>query len=152
MSYAVRDYFCARTDNHSPTRHYPPRKTGCCTNLLFSRFCWELTVLPWRLQGFTLWFETQLQPRCLFESYGNPQLPYQYRASFNLFKIWRYITSGEKFTKYSKICIFQHCFLFIFFADICGLINNFKTFNRHVLLARLLTHWYRNCIKVSEIV
>ena len=51
-----------------------------------------------------------------------------------------------------KFAYFNIVFYSFFFADICGLLNNFKTFNRHVLLARLLSRWYRNCIKVSEIV
>ena len=39
------------------------------------------------------------------------------------------MTCGEKLSKYSKILIFQRCFL-----DICGLINNLKTFNKHNLM------------------
>ena len=66
----------------------------------------------------------QTQPLCLFQSHGNPQVSYQYRALFKLSKIWSQITCGEKFNKYSKNCIFQHCFLLISFADICGLINH----------------------------
>ena len=110
LSYAVRSCFFARTDNHSPTRYYPPGTTGCCTNLLSSRFPWELTVLPWRLQGFSPWFETQPQPNCLFESHSDPQVSYQHRALYKLFKIYWWITCGKKFNKYSKIYIFQHSF------------------------------------------
>ena len=113
MSYAVRSCFCTRTDNHSPTRHYPPGTTGCCTNLLLSRFPWELTVLPWRLQGFSPWFETQPQPNCLFESHSDSQVSYQHKALYKLFKIHQWITCGKKFNKYSKIHIFQHSFLVI---------------------------------------
>ena len=39
-------------------------------NLLLSRFTWEPAVLPWRLQGLRLRFETQTQPICLFESHS----------------------------------------------------------------------------------
>ena len=55
-------YYCARTDNRSPTRHYPPCTTECCTNLLLSMFPWELAVLPWRLQDFPLWFKQRPTP------------------------------------------------------------------------------------------
>ena len=40
-------YYYARTENHSPTRHYPPGTMKCCTKLLLSRFTCELAVLPW---------------------------------------------------------------------------------------------------------
>ena len=110
LLFELSSYFCARTDNHSPTRHYPPGTMGCCTNMLLSRFPWELTVLPWRLQGFSPWFETQPQPNCLFESHSDPQVSYQHRALYKLFKIYRWITCGKKFNKYSKIRIFQHSF------------------------------------------
>ena len=145
MSYTVRSCFCARTDNHSPTRHYsvsavfkvpiwatqfavasalvqtsptrhyPLRTMRCCANLLLSRFPWELTVLPWRLQTFSLWFKTQPQPNCLFESHSDPQVSYQHRALYKLFKIYWWITCGNKFNKYSKIHIFLHLFPVILF-------------------------------------
>ena len=111
MSYAVCGY-CARTDNYSPTRHYPTRH-----NLLLSRFPWDLTVLPWRLQGFIPWFKTQPQPNCLFESHGDPQISYQQRALYKPFKIYHWITCGEKFNKYSKIHLFQHSFPVIAFFN-----------------------------------
>ena len=144
MRYVVRDYFCAHTDNHSSTGYYSNRR-----KLLLSRFPWELTDLPWRLQGFTPWFETQPQPPCLFESHGDPQISYQYKA----------------FDEYSKIDIFQHCFLFIFFADICGLINHsISTLNAfwHVywcigmglkkIVVQNSIKVYRNRIKISKMV
>ena len=59
---------------------------------------------------------------CLFESHDDLQVFYQYRALFNIFQYM--MTRGEKFNKYSKIRIFQHRFLLIFFADICSLINH----------------------------
>ena len=42
-------------------------------NLLLSRLLWEPAVLPWRLQGLPLRFETQTQLICLFESYSVQQ-------------------------------------------------------------------------------
>ena len=42
-------------------------------NLLLSRVPWEPTVLPWRLQGHPLMFETQIWPICLFESHSVQQ-------------------------------------------------------------------------------
>ena len=74
---------------------------------------WELTVLPWRLQGFSPWFKTQPQPNCLFESHSDSQVSYQHKALYKLFKIHQWITCGKKFNKYSKIHIFQHSFLVI---------------------------------------
>ena len=68
LPFERRSYYFVCTDNHSPTRPYPPGATGCCTNLLLSRFPWELAVLSWRLQGFSLWLEKQTFPRCLLES------------------------------------------------------------------------------------
>ena len=47
-------YYCAQTDNRSPSRHYPRGTTECCINLLLSMFPRELAVLPWRLQDFPL--------------------------------------------------------------------------------------------------
>ena len=133
MSYAVCNYFCTRTDNQSSARHYPSRTTGCCTNLLLSRLPWEPTVLPWRLQGFTPWFETQPQPCCLFEDtvIHNYLINTQLYLTFSIYGDKLLVV---KFNKYPKIHIFQHCFLFIFFAGICGLINNLKTFNGHALM------------------
>ena len=61
LPFELRSYYCARTDNHSSTRHYPAGTMGYCTKLLLSRFLWELVVLPWRLQGFPLWFEAHTQ-------------------------------------------------------------------------------------------
>ena len=117
LSFELCSYFCARTDNHSPTRHYPPGTTGCCTNLLLSRFPRELTVLPWRLQGVSQWFETQPQPNCLFESHSDPQVSSQHRALYKPFKIYRWITCGEKVNKYSKIHLFQYSFLVLLFFN-----------------------------------
>ena len=51
LTYAVHSCFCAQTDSHLTTRHYPLGITGSCTNLLLLRFSWELTVFPWKLQG-----------------------------------------------------------------------------------------------------
>ena len=39
-----------------------------------------------------------------------PQVSYQHRALYKLFKIYWWITCGKKFNKYSKIYIFQHSF------------------------------------------
>ena len=130
MSYAIRSCFCACTDNHSLTRHYS-------VSSVFKAPIWatqfaiastlvqthqpdtihqELTVLSWRLQGFLPWFETQLQPNCLFESHSDLQVSYQHRALYKLFKIYRWITCGKKFNKYSKIHLFQHSFPIISFS------------------------------------
>ena len=110
-----------------------------------------------------------LTPHCLFESHGDQQVSYQYRALFNLSKIWWKIICGEKFNKYSKIHIVRHCFLFIFFADICGLINqSFKGacwrvyWHVGTVLKKIVwecSRWYKsvreshgNRIKVSKMV
>ena len=86
MSYAVRNYFRACTDNHSATRDYPSSTTVCCTYLVLSRFPWELTVLPWRFQDFTPWFKIQPQPAdCL-----------------NHTVIHKYITNAELYLTFSK--------------------------------------------------
>ena len=69
------------------------------TSLLLWGFPWELTVLPWRLQGFSLW-EIQLHSDCLFESHSGTQVYYQYRALFKLVKICWQITCGEDYNKY----------------------------------------------------
>ena len=106
----VLSYFCARTDNHPPTRYYPPDTTGRGSNLLLSRFPWELRVLLRRLQGFSQWFEKQPHPNCLFESHSDPQVSYQHKALHKLFKIYQWITCGKEFNKYSKIHLFQHSF------------------------------------------
>lgn len=58
-----------------------------CLNLLLSRFPWEPAVLPLRLQGFPLWFETQTQTNCLFESFSYPQIYSHLKALFKLAKI-----------------------------------------------------------------
>ena len=42
-------------------------------NLLLSKLPWEPAVLPWRLQGLPLRFETQTRQICLFESHGVQQ-------------------------------------------------------------------------------
>ena len=65
LPFELCSYYCVYTDNHPLTRHYPPGPTKCCTKLPLSRFPWELAVLLWRLQGFPLWFETQIQHLCL---------------------------------------------------------------------------------------
>ena len=101
-----------QTTIHKPGTN-PADTTGCYTNLLFSRFSWELTFSRWRLQGFSPWFKTQSQPNCLFELHSDPQVSYQHRALYKLFKIYWWITCGKKFNKYSKIHIFQHSFLVI---------------------------------------
>ena len=54
----------------------------------YQEFPWELTILPRRLQGFSQWFEKQPQPNCLFESHSDPQVSYQHRALYKLFKIY----------------------------------------------------------------
>ena len=41
---------------------------------------------------------------------------------------------GEDFNKFCKIHIFQHCFLCIFFADVCRLIYSLKTFSGHAVM------------------
>ena len=70
LLFEQRSYYCAPTDNYSPTRHYLPGTMGCCTSLLLPRFLWELAVLLWRLQGYLLWFKTQTLLLCLFESHS----------------------------------------------------------------------------------
>ena len=39
-------------------------------NLILPRLPWEPAVLPWRLRGLPLRFETQTQPICSFESHS----------------------------------------------------------------------------------
>ena len=158
MSYAVQSCFCARTDNHSPTRHYsvsavfkvpiwatqfavasalvqtsptrhyPLRTMRCCANLLLSRFPWELTVLPWRLQTFSLWFKTQPQPNCLFESHSDPQVSYQHRA---LYKLSKYI--DELLVAKSLTNILKFTYFYIHFHNTC--------FNRKRWLKKVLREW-----------
>ena len=40
----------------------------------------------------------------------------------------------EEFNEFCKIHIFQHCFLCIFFADVCRLIYSLKTFSGHAVM------------------
>lgn len=37
LPFELNSYYCARTDNHSPTRHQPPSTTGFCINLFLSK-------------------------------------------------------------------------------------------------------------------
>ena len=60
-------------------------------------------------------WNTASQPNCLFESHSDQQVSYQHRALYELSKIYRPITCGKKFNKYSKIHIFQHSFPVILF-------------------------------------
>ena len=101
LSYAVRNCFCAHTDNHSPTRQYPPGTTGCCTNLLLWRLPWELTVLPWRLQGFSPWFETKLQPNCLSESHSDTELYINFSKYIDELLVVKGLTNILKFTYFN---------------------------------------------------
>ena len=111
LSYAVRRCFCTRTGNHSPTRHYPPGTTGCCTNLLLSRFPWELTVLPWRLQGFSPWFKTKTQPYCLFESQAIHKYLNNTRFYINFSKYISELVVAKSLTNIRKFTYFNIHFL-----------------------------------------
>ena len=129
MSYTVCN-LCTHTDNHSATRHYPQDTMGYCTNLLLATFFWGLTVLPWRLQGFTPWSKTQ--PQSCFSL--NDMAIHIYFINTELYltfsKYGDKLLCGEKFDKYFKITIFQHYFLFIFFHRYLRL-N--ESLNRHAL-------------------
>ena len=129
MRYAVRDYFCPRTDNHSPTRHYPSGTTGCYTNLPLSRLPWEL--IQFFLEG------------CRASHHGSKH-SLSPTVCLNHTVIHKYLINAEHYLTFSKyfdqllgvksltkilkltyliFFFLSFFFFFFFFSDICGLIN-----------------------------